>query len=145
MTQPKTNLAASVHRRLLDGARERAEDFQLTLLRFGAERLLFRLGRSEHADRFVLKGALLLVFWPDQLYRPTRDVDLEGFGDTDPRHLRSVFQAICREPCPEDALVFDVDSVAAVPIRSDFAPIRLKPWSRRSSKRSPAWGVPTAE
>jgi hypothetical protein len=53
MTQPKSNLPASIHRRLLNGARQRGEDFQLTLLRFGAERLLYRLGRSAHAREFV--------------------------------------------------------------------------------------------
>ena len=45
MTKPPHDLAASIHRRLLNGARERGEDFQLTLLRYGAERLLFRLSQ----------------------------------------------------------------------------------------------------
>lgn len=118
MTEPPKDLAASIHRRLLYGARERSEDFQLTLLRYGAERLLYRLCQSPYADRFVLKGALLLLLWPDQLYRPTRDLDLEGFGDTDPDQLRGVFQAICRQACPEDALRFDEDSVQAAEIRA---------------------------
>lgn len=41
MTESSKDLAASVHRRLLNGARNRSEDFQLTLLRYGAERLLY--------------------------------------------------------------------------------------------------------
>ncbi len=139
MTKPPTNLAASVHRRLLDSARARTEDFQFTLLRFGAERLLFRLCRSEHAESFVLKGALLLVFWPDQLYRPTRDVDLEGFGDTDPDRLRVVFQAICRVQCSEDALAFDADSVAAQPIRTtqEYGGVRVTLDARLGKARIP--------
>ena len=111
-------MAASIHRRLLNGARERGEDFQLTLLRYGAERLLFRLSQSPYADQFILKGALLLLLWEDQLYRPTRDVDLEGFGETDPSHLEGIFQSVCEQSCPEDALRFDAGSVTAQEIRT---------------------------
>ncbi len=127
MTKPKANLAASVHRRLLDGARERGEDFQLTILRFGAERLLYRIGRSPYARDFVLKGAMLFLLWPDQLYRPTRDVDLLGFGDPTPERLRRIFVEICAAPFPEDALRFDVASVTAEPIRTiqDYGGVRV--------------------
>ncbi len=124
--EPK-DLAASIHRRLLNGARDRGEDFQLTLLRYGAERLLYRLCQTQHAERFVLKGALLLLLWPDQLYRPTRDIDLEGFGETAPEHLRDVFREVCRQPCSEDALQFDEDSVEAAEIRAvqEYGGVRI--------------------
>jgi hypothetical protein len=127
MTQPKSNLPASIHRRLLDGARQRGEDFQLTLLRFGAERLLYRLGRSAHAREFVLKGAMLFLLWSDQLYRPTRDVDLLGFGDPTPDRLRRIFVEICSQECPEDALQFDPATVTADPIRTiqDYGGVRV--------------------
>ena len=118
MTKPPHDLAASIHRRLLNGARERGEDFQLTLLRYGAKRLLFRLSQSPHAEQFILKGALLLLLWEDQLYRPTRDVDLEGFGSTDPSHLEAIFRSICEHSCPEDAMRFDAASVSAQEIRT---------------------------
>ena len=42
------------------------------------ERFLFRLGTSEHADRFVLKGALMLRVWDLPLARPTMDIDMLG-------------------------------------------------------------------
>lgn len=118
MTRPKTNLPASIHRRLLDGARQRGEDFQLTLLRFGAERLLYRIGRSTHARDFVLKGAMLFLLWPDQLYRPTRDVDLLGFGEPTPERLHRIFVDLCDQDCTEDALQFDPATVTAKPIRT---------------------------
>ena len=44
------------------------EDFNFVLSRFVAERLLFRMGVSEHASDFVLKGALL--FFPDLVETP---------------------------------------------------------------------------
>ncbi len=118
MTKPRNDLTASIHRRLLNGARERGEDFQLTLVRYGAERLLYRLSQSQHAEQFILKGALLLLLWEDQLYRPTRDVDLEGFGNTNPNHLEAIFRSVCNQVCPEDALSFNANSVTAQEIRT---------------------------
>lgn len=139
MTRKPTNLAESIRRRLLDGARSRGEDFQLTLLRYGAERLLFRIGRSAHAERFVLKGALLLVLWPDQFYRPTRDIDLEGFGDPDPEALRIVFRSICEEPCAQDALVFDAGTIEVAAIRSaqEYGGVRVTMIARLGKTKIP--------
>jgi hypothetical protein len=55
------NPAASIHARLLNVAREQQVQFNLTLARFGIERLLYRLSKSIHAGRFVLKGATLFA------------------------------------------------------------------------------------
>ena len=74
---PPTNVAASVRQRLLNLAKECNENFQQILVRYALERLLYRLARSQHADRFVLKGALLFRLWFDLQQRPTRDA-----GDT---------------------------------------------------------------
>ena len=60
MSGPK-NIAASVKARLQNAANKRGEDFNLLLLRYGIERVLFRLSQSLYADRFVLKGAMLFV------------------------------------------------------------------------------------
>ena len=64
---------------------------QLTLARFGGERLLYRLSKSEFADRFILKGAALLLLWLGEPIRPTKDIDLLGFGDTSAEALKRVF------------------------------------------------------
>jgi hypothetical protein len=78
----KKNPAASARDRLLVLARERGEDFQLLLTRYGLERLLYRLTHSPHYDRFVLKGAMLFILWSGNPHRPTRDVDFLGSGDS---------------------------------------------------------------
>ena len=57
------NIAASVRQRLLNLARERREDFGLVLVRYATERLLYRLGQSPHADRYMVKGAVLFDLW----------------------------------------------------------------------------------
>lgn len=61
--------AASVKQRLLHLARKRGEDFNLLLVRYALERLLYRLAHSPHKECFVLKGATLFSRWlPGQLY-----------------------------------------------------------------------------
>lgn len=42
------------------------------------ERFLYRLAQSRHADKFILKGALLLAAWQAPLSRSTMDIDLLG-------------------------------------------------------------------
>lgn len=59
--KPVKNVAASVQARLLARARERGDDFQLLLLRYANERLLFRLAASGHGSNFILKGAALFT------------------------------------------------------------------------------------
>jgi len=50
-----SDMAASVRQRLVNLSREKGEDFQLVLNWYGLERLLYRLGCSEHGADFVLK------------------------------------------------------------------------------------------
>lgn len=115
----KRNPAASARDRLLALARDRGEDFQLLLTRYGLERLLYRLGQSSHRDRFVLKGAMLFILWSDDPHRPTRDVDFLGSGDGSEASLAGVFRDLCAIPCEEDGVTYDPDSVRVEPIRSD--------------------------
>lgn len=125
---PRKNVAASVRQRLLDLSRQRGEDFQFILSRYTAERLLYRLGISSHRDRFILKGALLFVLWKGQLHRPTRDLDLLGFGDGEIAGLVTAFREICAVAVEDDGLVFLAETVAGENIREDqdYGGVRLK-------------------
>jgi predicted nucleotidyltransferase component of viral defense system len=113
-----TNRAASVRARLLNRARTEKADFNLMLTRYSLERLLYRLSVSPWADQFLLKGALLFDLWFDQPHRPTRDIDLLGFGPSDIEHLIEVFQQVCMMPS-DDGILFDHASVRAAPIRKE--------------------------
>jgi len=113
------NLTASVRQRLLNRAREKGEDFNLVLTRYALERLLYRLARSKYTDRFVLKGAMLFAVWANRVYRPTRDLDLLGYGDSSHQTLAKVFQEICLTDVEPDGLVFDASSVRMSEIRED--------------------------
>ena len=110
--------AASVRARLLNVAKATGTDFNLVLVRFALERLLFRLSTSAHSDRFVLKGALLFTLWYDLPHRATRDADLLGFGPGDTGSMAGVFRDIA-SVAADDGIVFDPASVRVGVIRKD--------------------------
>jgi len=112
------NLAASVRARLLNVARAQGADFNQVLVRFALERILYRLSRSEHAERFLLKGALLFTLWYDMPHRTTRDADLLGFGASDLESLVQTFRDIASVPV-DDGIAFDPASVGAEEIRKE--------------------------
>jgi hypothetical protein len=116
MTAPK-NLAASVKARLLAVAERRNESFNQLMVRFGVERLLYRLSQSRHADKFLLKGAMLFVLWDEKAPRPTQDVDFLAFGPTELEDIAAVFREIVETPVPADGLVFQADSIRVEHIR----------------------------
>jgi predicted nucleotidyltransferase component of viral defense system len=114
----KKNLGASIRARLLSRARADNIEFNLMLTRYALERLLYRLSMSAWSDQFLLKGALLFDLWFDQPQRPTRDIDLLGFGSAELDHLAMAFREICGQPC-EDGIVFDASSVRVTEIRKE--------------------------
>ncbi len=119
MSRSVKNVGASVRQRLYDLSRERREDFQLILTRYGLERLLYRLANSEYTGRFVLKGAMLFAVWTEKVHRPTKDVDLLGYGDDSAEALKALFQDVCRVEVEPDGITFDPDSVQVEEIRED--------------------------
>ena len=119
MSAAATNPAASVKARLQSEAARRGDDFGLLLVRYGIERLLFRLSQSAYADRFLLKGAMLFVVWDEKTHRPTRDLDLLGFGPSETGDLQQLFQEVVTLPVVDDGLVFDPASIRAEETRED--------------------------
>lgn len=115
-SQP-ANLAASVRQRLLNLSVSRAEDPNLTLTRYALERLLYRLACSEHSRQFILKGAMLFAVWMESAHRPTRDLDLLGFGEASNERLIVIFQQLCDVKVEPDGMMFDPHSVQVSEIR----------------------------
>lgn len=116
-----SNLAASVRQRLLNNAKQNGEAFDLVLTRYALERLLYRLGKSQYHNQFLLKGAMLFAVWGGAPHRPTRDIDLLGFGPNDLAQLQAIFQNICQEQVAPDGLEFLADTVRADEIRENQA------------------------
>jgi predicted nucleotidyltransferase component of viral defense system len=127
MRERVRNIGASVRARLQNISRERNQTFQLVLTHYVLERLLYRLSQTQHRDRFVLKGAMLITKWfPDPL-RPTQDLDLLGLGDADPEKMVTTFREICAVPL-DDAVVFDIEAVEIDRMREEleYRGLRIK-------------------
>lgn len=127
MGRAPTNMAKSVKDRLLNIARKEGRAFDVLLVRFALERLLYRLSISAHRDRFVLKGGMLVTVWVADDNRVTRDADFLGHGDADPDRLVADFQEIMAID-NDDGLAFDIDALAATVIREEmeYGGVRLK-------------------
>lgn len=127
MAKTPTNMAKSVKDRLLNIARQEGRVFDVLLVRFALERLLYRLSVSQHRDRFVLKGGMLVTVWVEDDNRVTRDADFLGHGDPDPERLAADFREIMAIES-DDGLVFDLDALAATAIREEmeYGGTRLK-------------------
>lgn len=120
MPREVRNVGAPVRARLLARARAEKTDYQILLTRYALERLLYRLSVSAHRDRFILKGALLFVTWLDDPFRPTRDLDLLGYGANNGEAMTDAFRAICSTAVPDDGVTFDLDGLTAAAIREDL-------------------------
>ena len=113
------NLAASIHQRVLNEARKSGRQFNDLLQYYALERFLYRLSVSPHAERFVLKGALLLRAWRAPAARPTLDIDLLGRMPNEVDAVANVMREVCRQTVVPDGLVFDPDSLHGAPIAED--------------------------
>ncbi len=104
MTDAPEGLPVSVQVRLVQHAKAAGIDPNVVLARYAAERFLYRLSRSRYADRFVLKGALLMLVWLGETIRPTREADLLGFGEVSQVSLARIFTDVCNVDIEDDGL-----------------------------------------
>ena len=141
MNLQRAGNAASVRARLETLARERGVEFQLILSEFAIERLLYRLGRSRHAEHFVLKGAALLRLWSQgeaSRRRATWDVDLLGHGASGVDAVVEKIRDLCAEPAV-DAIEFVPESVVGAQMRlpDEYGGVRVRLEARLGQARIP--------
>jgi restriction endonuclease S subunit/predicted nucleotidyltransferase component of viral defense system len=131
--------AESIRQRLRNVLRRPGEDAQFGLQRYAAERFLYRLGKSSHRERFVLKGAALFALWGGAVYRATRDLDFTDLGSPDANRLLTTLSEICEVPSPGDGLTFDPRTLSTEPIRddSDYNGLRVRLEARLGESRIP--------
>lgn len=132
------NRAASERARLSNLARARKLEFQRVLAEFAIERILYRLGRSRHAESYVLKGAMLLKLWLPSPGRATWDLDLLGRGASQVEDVVAVVQELCAMP-GNDALVFDSEAARgeAIRVSDPYAGVRVRLEARLAGARIP--------
>ncbi len=131
------DMAASVHARLLDRARTEGRPFDELLQYYAMERFLYRLSRSEHADRFVLKGGLMLQFWGGPMTRATKDIDLLGYAATTIDELVEVVRGCIAVDIADDGLRFDASNVTGEEIRlvAKYDGVRVRCGARLGNAR----------
>ena len=79
---------------------------------------VYRLGQPAYADHFVLKGAMLFNLWCAIPHRPTRDVNLLGFGASDLESIAQTFRENV-SVAASDGMEFDAASVVVDKIRKN--------------------------
>jgi len=114
------NYGHSAYTRLLTFAKQNSLDFTFALQRYAMECLLYRMSKSTHAERFILKGASLFLVWKGHNFRVTKDADFLTFGFLNEDSLVKIFREIVGVPrCEADGLGFDRDSIRSYPIREE--------------------------
>jgi predicted nucleotidyltransferase component of viral defense system len=127
MNSPK-NLPASVRDRLLNRAKRDKRPFGELLQYYAMERFLYRLSQSRHADRFILKGGLMLRAWQLPELRPTIDIDMLGRTSNKEAEIVSQIRDILVMNVEPDGLTFKADSIQAERITedADYEGIRIR-------------------
>lgn len=92
------------------------------------ERFLYRLSKSNQADRFILKGALMLRAWRSPEFRSTMDIDLLGKTSNDEVRIVEQIREIMSVETEPDGLEFDLNSVYAERIteNADYEGVRIR-------------------
>jgi hypothetical protein len=120
VTRPSpVNVAQSVHQRLLTRAKSEGRPFNELLQHYAIERFLYRLGRSEHAEKLLLKGALLLRVWRIPMARPTMDIDVLGRTAGTQDALTAILRDCMATKVDNDGMNYDPDSLTTETITLD--------------------------
>lgn len=122
------NLPASIRAKLQNIAEEEGRPFLEVLQYYAMERFLYRLNRSQHADNFVLKGALMMIAWQIPERRTTLDIDLSAQADNSLDSIEEIIRDICSTAVTPDAVVFDPKTVKGERIKedADYEGVRIK-------------------
>ena len=137
--KPAKNVAASVRQRLLHLRESQGGDYNTLLAQYAIERFLYRLSKSELAEHFILKGAMLFRVWSGAMHRPTRDLDLLGRGDPSPDAVANAIRHVIAAPVEDDGMTFDSSSIEARDIREaqEYGGIRVTLVARLGNARIP--------
>jgi len=113
------NIPASIRHRLLNKAKAENRPFSELLQYYAIERFLYRLSKSAHADRFILKGALMLRVWRSPESRPTMDIDMLGRTSNVESEIAAQMRDILSTNVEPDGLVFDASTIRTERIAED--------------------------
>lgn len=134
------NIEKSIRARLFNLAGHKQLNYQMLIIRYAHERLLYRLSQSAYRERFYLKGGALLYAFDEEKARPTVDIDFTGNRiSRDKSHIHTVFTEICSINDKSDGIRFDLDEIQTVEINENriYKGIRLTITARMDTIRQP--------
>ena len=122
------NIEASVRALLQNKAKETNRPFAEVLQYYGMERFLYRFSRSEYADKFILKGALMFTVWQVPQRRTTLDIDFSTHYDNQIATIEKIIRDVCKVSVAPDGLVFDLQTIKGQKIKedADYEGVRVK-------------------
>ena len=124
-----TTSIASIKSRLTNIAQKEKQTYQLILIRYFTERLIYRLSISAFKNHFCLKGGALLYAFEQETSRPTMDLDFLGVHISNEQvKLKTVFETISQIACEEDGVIFLPDAIATSELQKEgrYSGVRLK-------------------
>lgn len=125
MTKDKV---ASISAKLKNIAKDEKRTYNVILLLYMQERLLYRLSISKYKEKFILKGGLLIFSLNEFKGRPTRDIDfLAEEISNDLENIKNTFREICEIAC-DDGIEYDINSIVVERIKEDaeYEGVRIK-------------------
>ena len=124
----KENLAKSIRAKLLHISKKENISYQLMIIRYFQERLLYRLSLSEFNNNFCLKGGVLLYMFDQKKSRPTIDIDFLAIQtNNDKKYVKNIFSEICKIEYKNDAVAFDYQDIIVTEItkQANYNGIRI--------------------
>jgi predicted nucleotidyltransferase component of viral defense system len=114
------NTIHSIQARLRNLAQADGKNYQLLLIRYFQERLIYRLSVSNYCGHFCLKGGALLYALQQEKSRPTLDIDLLGMRlNSEQPYLKQVFTEICQQTDETDGVTFKLETLTTSEIAKE--------------------------
>lgn len=113
------DIGKSVKNRLNNIAKNTNRQHADLLQYYAMERFLYRLSVSQHRDKFLLKGALLLQSVDHNLARATKDIDFIATFLAKENQIISMLVDCIKLPVQDDGISFDPNSISISEIQLD--------------------------
>lgn len=108
---PQKNLSESIRQRLKNLSEQRNRPFDEILRYYAMERFLYRLSISPYAEKFFLKGGLMLKVWDSLDHRATMDIDLLARTSNKIENLHHIITEVSGIIYEGDGITFDTQKL----------------------------------
>lgn len=118
----------SIKAKLKNIAVKEGKQFDYLLTLYLIERLLYRISISKYADKFILKGGVLLYIVLEEKARATKDIDmLARQVNNSLESVEAIFKSVCKIK-EDDAIDFDLNTLTVEKIKedADYEGVRVK-------------------